>query len=122
MRPGRPRCLILVPTRELAAQVEASVQKYGKHVGLTSMVMFGGVNINPQYKALKGRLDILVATPGRLLDHVGQKTVDLSGVEILVLDRSRSHAGYGLHSRHPQDSRAAAQAAAKPFVLRHFLG
>ena len=87
-RPGRPRCLILVPTRELAAQVEASVQTYGKHVDLNSMVMFGGVNINPQFKALKGRVDILVATPGRLLDHVGQKTVDLSGVEILVLDEA----------------------------------
>ena len=87
-KPGRPRCLILVPTRELAAQVEESVQTYGKHVSLVSMVMFGGVNINPQYKALKGRVDILVATPGRLLDHVGQKTVDLSGVEILVLDEA----------------------------------
>ena len=87
-RPGRPRCLILVPTRELAAQVEASVKTYGKHLQLTSMVMFGGVNINPQFKALKSQLDILVATPGRLLDHVGQKTVDLSAVEILVLDEA----------------------------------
>ena len=87
-KPGRPRCLILVPTRELAAQVEESVQTYGKHVTLTSMVMFGGVNINPQFKALRGRVDILVATPGRLLDHVGQRTVDLSGVEILVLDEA----------------------------------
>ncbi|MFN3716707.1 MAG: DEAD/DEAH box helicase [Thiobacillus sp.] len=87
-RPGRPRCLILVPTRELAAQVEESVKTYGKHLPLTSMVMFGGVNINPQFKALKSRVDILVATPGRLLDHVGQKTVDLSGVEILVLDEA----------------------------------
>jgi ATP-dependent RNA helicase RhlE len=87
-KPGRPRCLILVPTRELAAQVEESVKTYGKHYPLVSMVMFGGVNINPQYKALRGRVDILVATPGRLLDHVGQKTVDLSGVEILVLDEA----------------------------------
>ncbi len=87
-KPGRPRCLILVPTRELAAQVEASVQTYGKHLPLNSMVMFGGVNINPQFKALRGRVDILVATPGRLLDHLGQKTVDLSGVEILVLDEA----------------------------------
>jgi ATP-dependent RNA helicase RhlE len=85
---GRPRCLILVPTRELAAQVEESVRTYGKYVNLKSMVMFGGVNINPQYAALRGRVDILVATPGRLLDHVGQKTVDLSGVEILVLDEA----------------------------------
>ncbi len=85
---GRPRCLILVPTRELAAQVEESVKTYGKYLPLTSMVMFGGVNINPQFKALKSRVDILVATPGRLLDHMGQKTVDLSGVEILVLDEA----------------------------------
>jgi ATP-dependent RNA helicase RhlE len=87
-KPGRPRCLILVPTRELAAQVEESVRTYGKHVTIKSMVMFGGVNINPQYTALRGKLDILVATPGRLLDHVGQRTVDLSGVEILVLDEA----------------------------------
>ena len=87
-RPGRPRCLILVPTRELAAQVEESVQTYGKYLPLKSMVMFGGVNINPQIKALRGQMDILVATPGRLLDHVGQKTLDLSGVEILVLDEA----------------------------------
>jgi ATP-dependent RNA helicase RhlE len=87
-RPGKPRCLILVPTRELAAQVEESVQTYGKYLSLKSMVMFGGVNINPQMKALRGHIDILVATPGRLLDHVGQKTLDLSGVEILVLDEA----------------------------------
>jgi len=86
--PGRPRCLILTPTRELAAQVEESVQTYGKYLSLTSMVMFGGVNINPQFAALRKPLDILVATPGRLLDHVGQKTVDLSAVEILVLDEA----------------------------------
>ncbi len=86
--PGRPRCLILTPTRELAAQVEESVQTYGKHLPLSSLVMFGGVNINPQIAALKKRVDILVATPGRLLDHVGQRTLDLSGVEILVLDEA----------------------------------
>jgi len=88
VRPGRPRCLILTPTRELTAQVEESVQTYGKYLPLKSMVMFGGVNINPQIAALKKPLDILVATPGRLLDHVGQKTLDLSGVEILVLDEA----------------------------------
>jgi len=87
-RAGRPRCLILVPTRELAAQVEESVQTYGKYLALKSMVMFGGVNINPQIKALRGQMDILVATPGRLLDHIGQKTLDLSAVEILVLDEA----------------------------------
>lgn len=87
-RPGRPRCLILVPTRELAAQVEESVRTYGRYLPLTSMVMFGGVNINPQLAALRRTVDVLVATPGRLLDHVGQRSVDLSAVEILVLDEA----------------------------------
>jgi len=82
------RALILTPTRELAAQVEESVQAYGKYLPITSMMMFGGVNINGQIKQLRGRVDILVATPGRLLDHVQQKTVDLSQIEILVLDEA----------------------------------
>jgi ATP-dependent RNA helicase RhlE len=82
------RALVLVPTRELAAQVEESVRLYGKYLPLKSMMMFGGVNINPQIRQLHGRVDILVATPGRLLDHVQQKTVDLSRVEILVLDEA----------------------------------
>jgi len=85
---GRPRCLMLTPTRELAAQVEESVRTYGKHTSLRSLVMFGGVNINPQITALRKPLDILVATPGRLLDHMQQKTVDVSGVEVLVLDEA----------------------------------
>jgi len=85
---GRPRCLMLTPTRELAAQIEESVTVYGKHLPLTSTVIFGGVNINPQIARLKKPLDILVATPGRLLDHAGQNTIDLSGVEILVLDEA----------------------------------
>ena len=87
---GRPpiRALILVPTRELAAQVEESVRDYGKYLKLNSMVMIGGVNINPQIQRLKSRVDILVATPGRLLDHVQQKTLDISRVEILVLDEA----------------------------------
>ncbi|MCB5183931.1 DEAD/DEAH box helicase [Methylobacillus gramineus] len=87
-KPGQPRCLILTPTRELAAQVEESVQTYGKHLKLTSMVMFGGVGINPQIARLKKPIDILVATPGRLLDHATQKTIDLSAIEILVLDEA----------------------------------
>jgi ATP-dependent RNA helicase RhlE len=87
-KPGRPRCLILVPTRELAAQVEESVKTYGKYLKHSSMVMFGGVGINPQIDRLRKPLDILVATPGRLLDHVGQKTLDLSAIEILVLDEA----------------------------------
>ena len=87
--PRRPlRALILTPTRELAAQVEESVQTYGKYLPLTSTVVFGGVNINPQMMALRRGVDILVATPGRLLDHVQQRNVDLSQVEILVLDEA----------------------------------
>ena len=82
------RALILTPTRELAAQVEESVTTYGKYLPLKSLVIFGGVNINPQIKALRSGVDILVATPGRLLDHVEQKTLDLSRVEILVLDEA----------------------------------
>jgi len=87
-QPGKPRCLILTPTRELAAQVEESVRLYGKHLALKSMVMFGGVNINPQIDGLRKPLDILVATPGRLLDHIGQRTLNLSAIEILVLDEA----------------------------------
>ncbi len=82
------RALILTPTRELAAQVNESVVTYGKYLSLTSAVVFGGVKINPQIDKLRKGIDILVATPGRLLDHVGQRTVDLSKVEILVLDEA----------------------------------
>jgi ATP-dependent RNA helicase RhlE len=85
---GRPRCLMLTPTRELAAQIEESVKTYGKYLPLTSTVIFGGVNINPQISRLKKPIDILVATPGRLLDLANQKAVDLSAVEILVLDEA----------------------------------
>ena len=82
------RALILTPTRELAAQIEESVRTYGKYIALTSGVVFGGVNINPQFQLLQRGVDILVATPGRLLDHVQQRTVNLSNVEILVLDEA----------------------------------
>jgi ATP-dependent RNA helicase RhlE len=83
-----PRALVLTPTRELAAQVAESVETYGDHLPLKSTVIFGGVGINPQKDALRRGVDILVATPGRLLDHAGQGTVDLSAVEILVLDEA----------------------------------
>ncbi|MCF6267899.1 MAG: DEAD/DEAH box helicase [Desulfuromusa sp.] len=82
------RALILTPTRELAAQIGESVKLYGKHLPLRSTVIFGGVKINPQIQTLRRGVDILVATPGRLLDHVAQKTLDLSHVEILVLDEA----------------------------------
>jgi ATP-dependent RNA helicase RhlE len=84
----RIRALILTPTRELAAQVEDSVRRYGKYAPLRSAVVFGGVNINPQIALLRRGVDVLVATPGRLLDHASQGNVDLGGVEIFVLDEA----------------------------------
>jgi len=87
-RQCKVRALVLTPTRELAAQVADSVTSYGKYLPLKSTAVFGGVNINPQMHKLRKGVDILVATPGRLLDHVRQQTVDLSHVEILVLDEA----------------------------------
>jgi ATP-dependent RNA helicase RhlE len=82
------RALILTPTRELAMQVEESVRTYGRHVPLRSTTIFGGVNINPQIQALRKGVEILVATPGRLLDHQQQGTLNFSQLEILVLDEA----------------------------------
>jgi ATP-dependent RNA helicase RhlE len=82
------RCLVLVPTRELAAQVQESVRTYGKHMKLRTAVIYGGVGFAPQVQELRRGVDIVVATPGRLLDHVQQKTIDLRQVEILVLDEA----------------------------------
>ena len=82
------RALVLTPTRELAAQVGGSVETYGRHLPLRSTVIFGGVKISPQIEKLRRGIDILVATPGRLLDHASQKTLDLSQIEILVLDEA----------------------------------
>jgi len=82
------RALILTPTRELAAQVEDSVRTYGKHLRLRSEMVCGGVSMVNQIRALRQGVDILVATPGRLLDHVQQRTVTLSQVEVLVLDEA----------------------------------
>ena len=82
------RALIMTPTRELAAQVEESVRTYGKYLDLTSMVMFGGVGMGAQIEKLRRGVDILVATPGRLLDHASQGTLDLSQVQILILDEA----------------------------------
>ncbi|MGH6628616.1 MAG: DEAD/DEAH box helicase, partial [Burkholderiales bacterium] len=82
------RVLVLVPTRELAAQVQDSFRAYGRHVKLRSTVIFGGVGFNPQATELRRGVDIVVATPGRLLDHVEQRTIDLRQVEVLVLDEA----------------------------------
>lgn len=85
---GSPRVLVLAPTRELAAQIDASIHDYSRYMRIHHTVIFGGVSQNPQVKALKRGLDILVATPGRLLDLMGQGYIDLSRIEIFVLDEA----------------------------------
>ena len=87
---GKPyiKALVLTPTRELAAQVGDNIATYSKYLPFKSTVIFGGVGINPQKAILRKGIDILTATPGRLLDHMGQKTIDLSRVEFLVLDEA----------------------------------
>ena len=86
--PRTTRCLILSPTRELASQIAESFKTYGRHLGFKVAVVFGGVKYGPQERAIQGGLDVLVATPGRLLDHMQQKTLDLSSTEIFVLDEA----------------------------------
>ncbi|RLA00780.1 MAG: ATP-dependent RNA helicase RhlE, partial [Gammaproteobacteria bacterium] len=88
VKPNHIRALELTPTRELAAQVFDSVATYGKHLSLKSGVVFGGVKINPQMMRLRGGIDILVATPGRLLDLYSQNAVKFADLEILVLDEA----------------------------------
>ncbi len=82
------RALVVCPTRELALQVEAAVRTYGKYTGLRSVAVFGGVGMGPQLQAFQRGVDIVSATPGRLLDHLGRGTLDLSRVEVLVLDEA----------------------------------
>ena len=82
------RALILTPTRELAAQIGENVRDYSKYLNIRSLVVFGGVSINPQMMKLRGGVDVLVATPGRLLDLEHQNAVKLDQVEILVLDEA----------------------------------
>src|SRR5256885_9447739 len=84
----RPRVLILTPTRELAAQVEASFRKYGKYTSLRVVPIYGGVGIEPQSKTLRRGVDVVVATPGRLLDHMERQNVVFDDLEVLVLDEA----------------------------------
>ena len=85
---GRVRALIVAPTRELAEQIHESFMTLGKQSRLKSVTVYGGVNVNPQIHALKNGVEIVVACPGRLLDHIGQRTIDLSHLEVLVLDEA----------------------------------
>ena len=87
-KPRRPRALILAPTRELALQIHDELERFGKYTKLRQAFIFGGVGANPQIQALKQGLDVVVATPGRLLDLAGQRHIDLSEVEVLVLDEA----------------------------------
>ncbi|HEY0333198.1 MAG TPA: DEAD/DEAH box helicase [Stenotrophomonas sp.] len=86
--PRKPRALILTPTRELATQVHDSLRGYGKHVRVPSTVIYGGVGMGNQLDALRRGVDLLVACPGRLIDHLERRSIDLSGIEILVLDEA----------------------------------
>ncbi|MDM5263476.1 DEAD/DEAH box helicase [Sulfurovum sp. XTW-4] len=88
MQKKQIRALVLTPTRELAAQVAESIKTYGKHLPYTSTVIFGGVGINPQLAAIRKGVDIVIATPGRLLDIAGQKGIDFSALECLILDEA----------------------------------
>ena len=87
-RPGRPRALILTPTRELAAQVAESLRTYGREVGVRASLIFGGVGMQPQVESLRRGVDVVIATPGRLIDHMQHRTIDLSGIETLILDEA----------------------------------
>ena len=88
MQKKQIRALVLTPTRELAAQVAESIKTYGKHMSYTSTVIFGGVGINPQLATIRKGVDIVIATPGRLLDIAGQKGIDFSALECLILDEA----------------------------------
>src|SRR5689334_10594639 len=86
--PRRTRALVLTPTRELCAQVEESVRKYARHAEVSVASVYGGVPIEPQERELRARVDIVVATPGRLIDHVERQNVDFEDLEFLVLDEA----------------------------------
>ena len=85
---GRPKVLILTPTRELAAQIEEAMRDYGAYGRVRPAAIYGGVDINGQFRLLHKGVDAVIATPGRLLDHLERHTIDISAVEILVLDEA----------------------------------
>src|SRR5213078_1632151 len=85
---GKSRVLVLAPTRELAVQIEDEIHGLAYHTTVTSAAVYGGVEMGPQERALKAGVDIIVATPGRLMDHMRQQNADLSGIELLVLDEA----------------------------------
>jgi ATP-dependent RNA helicase RhlE len=84
----KPRVLVLTPTRELAAQIDDNLRAYARYLKVRSAVIFGGVGMSPQVNALRRGVDVVIATPGRLIDHMQQRTIDLSGIDVLVLDEA----------------------------------
>jgi ATP-dependent RNA helicase RhlE len=114
------RALILAPTRELADQVSASVKRYSLRTPLRSAVVFGGVDIRPQKEELRQGCEILVATPGRLLDHVEQKNLNLSQVEILVLDEADRMLDMGFLPDHSALARRTSNAALFGYLQQRY--
>ena len=87
-RHGRPRALILTPTRELAQQIEEAVRDYGTYCNIEPVSIYGGVDIKKQLRSFQQGVDVVVATPGRLMDHIDRQSIDLSHIEILVIDEA----------------------------------
>ena len=117
-KPRRVRALILVPTRELAAQVYESVKTYGAHLPLHAEAVIGGASIGIQTRQLRRGCDIVVATPGRLIDHVQQRNINLANVEMLVLDEADRMLDMGFLPDIKQIMALIAEEAAKPVVFR----
>jgi ATP-dependent RNA helicase RhlE len=112
-----PRALVLTPTRELAAQITESAQTYGKHLRLRTVVVFGGVGINPQIDALRAGCDLLIATPGRLLDLAEQRAVDLSRCSASCSTRPTACSTWASSARSVRSSRCC-RASARIFCSR----
>jgi ATP-dependent RNA helicase RhlE len=114
------KTLILTPTRELAIQISESFTAYGKHTGLKNLVIFGGVSQNPQTDALRRGVDILIATPGRLLDLMNQRFVHLDHFKMLSIGRGRPYAGYGFRTRRKENHREGASEQANLVLQRNY--
>jgi len=115
---ARPRALVVAPTRELVVQIEENVRAYAKHVPLRMATVFGGVSERPQIEALRSGVDLVVATPGRLIDLMDQRVANLSGVEFSRARRGRSDVGHGFLSADSPHCESAAAKTPDAHVLR----
>ena len=102
-RAGAPRALIIAPTRELVVQIDSDARQLGRFTGLRTALVFGGVDYIKQRDSLHGPIDLLIGTPGRLIDYLKQHAWSPAQVEVLVLDETRPDVRHGLHRRHPVD-------------------